>query len=133
MRIDNNIIQAEEGKLLRRISDGLLVGNRLSLGYTYYINNELLDEPLLELPEHYEEIDEVIEEIEENDITDVDFEEIILDEDTNEIVEAPETPRTLSALDKLNNALEEVEALKARLYADIYNKESSSSEDIIIE
>ena len=58
MKIDNNIITAEDGKVLKRISDGLLFGNSLSLGYTYYINNKLLDTPLLEKPEDYEEVDE---------------------------------------------------------------------------
>lgn len=56
MKINNNTITADEGMVLRRISDGLLFGNELSLGYTYYINNTLLVEPLLEKPSDYEEI-----------------------------------------------------------------------------
>lgn len=58
MKIDNNIITAEDGKVLKRISDGILFGKSISLGYTYYINNVLLDTPKLEKPEDYEEIDE---------------------------------------------------------------------------
>lgn len=58
MKINNNIITAEDGKILKRISDGILFGKSISLGYTYYINNVLLDTPLLEKPEDYEEVDE---------------------------------------------------------------------------
>lgn len=58
MKIDNNIITAEDGKVLKRISDGMLFGNSVYLGYTYYINDKLLDTPLLEKPEDYEEVDE---------------------------------------------------------------------------
>lgn len=73
MKIDelnNNHITAEEGKVLRRISDSQLFGNEIYLGYTYYIAGEKLEEPLLELPEHYEEIDDPAEET------------ILIDEDT---------------------------------------------------
>ena len=54
----NNIIIAQEGKIFRRKSDGMIFGKEISLGYTYYINGQKLDKPLLELPEHFEEIDE---------------------------------------------------------------------------
>ena len=57
----NNIIIAQEGKIFRRKSDGMIFGKEISLGYTYYINGQKLDKPLLELPEHFEEIDEPIE------------------------------------------------------------------------
>lgn len=57
MKIENNIITAEEGKFLRRISDQTEFGSEMHLGYTYYLHGELLEEPLLELPEHYEEVD----------------------------------------------------------------------------
>ena len=59
----NNIIIAQEGKIFRRKSDGMLFGKEISLGYTYYINGQKLDKPLLELPEHFEEIDEPIEQV----------------------------------------------------------------------
>ena len=55
------IIIAQEGKIFRRKSDGVIFGKEISLGYTYYINGQKLDKPLLELPEHFEEIDEPIE------------------------------------------------------------------------
>ena len=61
MKIDKNnhsLVYAEPGKVFKRISDGIILGNTLYLGYTYYINNKLLLDPLLELPEHYVEIDE---------------------------------------------------------------------------
>ena len=61
VRIDGDFItiKAEEGKVLRRISDQMIFGKEITLGYTYYIDGKLLDTPLWELPEHYEEIDEV--------------------------------------------------------------------------
>ena len=89
MKIDelnNNHITAEEGKVLRRISDGQLFGNEIYLGYTYYLSGEKLEEPLLELPEHYEEIDDPADEetilIDENTpLEDTDIEEAITIED----------------------------------------------------
>lgn len=62
--MENRIIKASEGKVFRRISDGFIFGNEINLGYTHYIGGKKLEEPLLELPEHFEEIDEpVMEEI----------------------------------------------------------------------
>lgn len=61
-------IKADEGKVWRRISDGFIAGNEITLGYTWYINGEKLEKPLWELPEHYEQIDDpYVEEIEENE------------------------------------------------------------------
>lgn len=57
MEIIGNRIKAAEGKVLRRKSDGWIAGNEIYLGYTYYLNGRKIDEPLLELPEHYEEMD----------------------------------------------------------------------------
>lgn len=57
MIIENNHITAAEGKVLRRISDNWIAGTEIYLGYTYYLGSTKLVEPLLELPEHYEEID----------------------------------------------------------------------------
>lgn len=65
MKIDElnpNHITAEKGMILKRISDGFSYGNEAYLGYTYYLNGEKLDEPLLELPEHFEEV--IIEDVE---------------------------------------------------------------------
>ena len=56
--LNNNHLIADEGKVLRRLSDGWIAGKEIVLGYTYFLNNIQLPEPLLELPEHYEEIDE---------------------------------------------------------------------------
>lgn len=55
--IKTTVIKASEGKVLRRKSDGYIAGNEIYLGYTYYLNDKKLDEPILELPDHYEEID----------------------------------------------------------------------------
>lgn len=62
MTIEGNHIIADKGKVLRRKSDGWMAGEEIYLGYTYYLNGEKLAEPLLELPEHYEEVDEIVEE-----------------------------------------------------------------------
>jgi hypothetical protein len=59
-RLKNNVIQAKKGKVFRRISDGFVAGDKIFLGKTYYIGGKLLDEPLDELPEHYEEVDKPI-------------------------------------------------------------------------
>lgn len=59
MKIDKNVITAEEGMILRRISDKQLFGAKLHLGFTHYLHGELLDKPLYELPEHYEEVEDV--------------------------------------------------------------------------
>lgn len=55
--LKTTVLKAAEGKVLRRKSDGQVFGKEIYLGYTYYLGGVLLDEPLLELPEHYEEID----------------------------------------------------------------------------
>ena len=55
-------IKASEGKVFRRISDGFIFGKEINLGYTHYISGKKLEEPLLELPEHFEEIDEPVRE-----------------------------------------------------------------------
>ena len=60
--MEDRIIKASEGKVFRRISDGFIFGNEVSLGYTYYLNGKKLEQPLLELPEHFEEIDKPIKE-----------------------------------------------------------------------
>ena len=64
MIVKDNVITADEGKVFQRISDGIIFGKELHLGYTHYLGGELLPEPLYELPEHYREIDEAsIEEV----------------------------------------------------------------------
>lgn len=66
MTIQDNLITAKEGFILRRISDKLEMGTKIYLGYTHYLHGKKLDEPLLELPEHYEEIENPEENKEEN-------------------------------------------------------------------
>lgn len=53
-----NKITAVEGKVFRRISDGMLFGREIYLGMAYPVSGE----PYLELPEHFEEIDDPAEE-----------------------------------------------------------------------
>ena len=60
--MEDRIIVASEGKVFRRISDGFIFGKEIHLGYTHYIGGKKLTEPLLELPEHFEEIDEPVRE-----------------------------------------------------------------------
>ena len=63
--MEDRIIKASEGKVFRRISDGFIFGKEIHLGYTHYLNGKKLEVPLLELPEHFEEIDDpVVEEVE---------------------------------------------------------------------
>ena len=57
MRIDGRTIAPEDGKILRRKSDGWETWWKITLGYTYYLGGKRLEEPLLELPEHYEDAD----------------------------------------------------------------------------
>lgn len=55
--MENNHIVAAEGKVFRRKSDGVIFGNEIYLGYTWYINDTPLDEPRLETAEDFEEVD----------------------------------------------------------------------------
>lgn len=64
--MEDRIIKASEGKVFRRISDGFIFGKEIYLGYTHYLGGEKLEEPLLELPEHFEEIDEPVMEFPEH-------------------------------------------------------------------
>ena len=60
MKIEGNKITAEEGKIFRRKSDGFTgYGNEINLGYTYYLNGEKLVEPHLEVPEDFDEVEEI--------------------------------------------------------------------------
>ncbi|MEL5896446.1 hypothetical protein AAE250_23540 [Bacteroides sp. GD17] len=60
--ITTTVLKAAEGKVLRRKSDGWIAGEEIYLGYAYYLGGIKLVEPILELPEHYEEIDAPIPE-----------------------------------------------------------------------
>lgn len=48
---------ADEGKLLRRKSDGWVAGEQVTLGYNYYESGVGLSSPRLETPDDYEEIE----------------------------------------------------------------------------
>lgn len=61
--MEDRIIRANKGKVFRRISDGFIFGKEVHLGYTYYLGGKKLDKPLLEVPEHFEEIDEPVREV----------------------------------------------------------------------
>lgn len=63
--MEHKTIKAQEGKVFRRKSDGLIFGDEITLGYTYYINGQKLNEPKIEVEEDFEEIDAPEEEIEE--------------------------------------------------------------------
>lgn len=93
MRIDEkngNHLIAEDGKVLRRISDESIAGREIWLGYTYYLNGEKLPTPFEELPEHYEEVDapeEVVEVLPEEYGT-PEGDVVLLDEEHPMVVEA---------------------------------------------
>ena len=57
MRVEDNILYADEGKWLRRIVDQSVYGDKIYLGYTYYINGVLQTPPHLDTPADFEEID----------------------------------------------------------------------------
>lgn len=57
MKVNGNVITAEEGYTLRRISDKMEMGREVALGYIYYINGQKLDAPHLEQPEDFEEVE----------------------------------------------------------------------------
>lgn len=62
---DSKHIIADENKKFVRKSDGVNYGHEVYLGYTYYIGGKLLEEPHLEVPEDFDEVDMTPEEIEE--------------------------------------------------------------------
>lgn len=100
MKIDElntNHILAEEGMVFKRKSDGLMFGRELWLGYTYYLGGELLQEPLLELPEHYEEVPDpyYYQGLERFEIDQLVHDGVIrFDEELQKYVEVPIDPET---------------------------------------
>lgn len=68
-------ITAADGKVFRRISDGMQFGHEIYLGMAYPKDGE----PYEELPEHFEEIDDPL-----------DRETVVLDEETPLVEELPE-------------------------------------------
>lgn len=57
MRVEENVIFAEPGKVFRRIGTNDIFGDTISLGYSHYIDGVLQDPPHLDVPEDFEEID----------------------------------------------------------------------------
>ena len=59
---DYTMVIADEGKWLRRISSGEVMGEEIALGNSYYIGGELQDVPHEDTIEDFEEIDAIVEE-----------------------------------------------------------------------
>lgn len=59
---DYTVLIADEGKWLRRISSGELMGEEIALGNSYYIGGELQEVPHEDVVSDFEEIDASIEE-----------------------------------------------------------------------
>lgn len=57
MKIDGNLLTADEGKNLIRKVSGENYGTIIYLGYSYYIGGVLQDPPHKDVPEDFEEID----------------------------------------------------------------------------
>ena len=99
------IIKAKEGKVFRRIVDKVLFGNEVNLGYLYHLHGVVLKVPVMELPEHFEEIDNP------------ELNEPLLDEDVDIVLEdveetQPESKRVtlkdyLELEDKVNKLMEQ--------------------------
>jgi len=62
MIIDGNHIIADEGKVFRRIVSGEIFGNEIYLGYSYYIDGVLQDPPHKDVPEDFDEVEQITEE-----------------------------------------------------------------------
>lgn len=56
MKPVNNTYYAEEGKEFRRITDGVIYGSEITLGYTCFINGQRLETPHLDTIEDFEQI-----------------------------------------------------------------------------
>lgn len=56
-QITTTRLRAEEGKVLRRITDGLVIGKSYSLGYDYYNAGVGFASPSAARPEDFEEVD----------------------------------------------------------------------------
>lgn len=115
--LNNRHLIASEGKVLRRIKDGWVTGKEIYLGYAYRIGGELLAEPLLEQPEHYEEVDEVILEETPDEAFDTEAEVLINPETSlislpEPVAEQPLEPTQVRLTELLLTALNEIEVLK---------------------
>lgn len=61
MKIEGNVICADEGMILRRKSTQEFLGTSYGCGYIYYLNGKKLDEPILDGPEDFEEVPEDVQ------------------------------------------------------------------------
>lgn len=57
----DNIIKANPEKCFRRKIDGVIFGDEIYLGTTYYLNGIKLEQPIQENPDDFEEIDIEVE------------------------------------------------------------------------
>lgn len=57
----DNIIKADPGKCFKRKIDGVVFGDEIYLGITYYLDGIRLQEPIQETPDNFEEIDIEVE------------------------------------------------------------------------
>ena len=75
-KTDKNHIIADDGLKFQRISDGIIFGNEIYLGKTYYINGEKLAEPIDEKPEDFKEIEDIKEISDDNTKEDDDVQDV---------------------------------------------------------
>ena len=61
MKHTDNVIKAELGKCFKRKIDGIVFGDEIYLGTTYYLDGIKLQEPIQETPDNFEEIDIEVE------------------------------------------------------------------------
>lgn len=57
----DNIIKADSGKCFKRKIDGVVFGDEIYLGTTYYLDGILLEKPIKETSDDFEEIDIEVE------------------------------------------------------------------------
>lgn len=117
---NNKHLIADDGKVFRRISDNWVAGNEIYLGYAYQVGGNKQEEPLLELPEHYEEVDEVIIEDTPDEAFDMEA-EVLIDPETSlmslpePVQEQPLEPTQVRLTELLATALNEIEVLKKEI------------------
>ena len=68
-------IKASEGKVFRRIADGVIFGNEVARGYAHYLDGKKVDSPKWEVPSDFEESDEPKEDVIEEET--IENEEIV--------------------------------------------------------
>lgn len=59
---DSKHIIADEGKVFQRVADGMIYGNEIYLGFSYYIGGKLQNPPHEDLISDFIEIDEPLTE-----------------------------------------------------------------------